>query len=84
MRAIGSIVFGFRWVVLIDFDGERTIRRVRFIGERPYANRMQYLSEPVGLLDGGAVEGCEWVSSWEPYRIFAAKRFPTYPLEGWE
>lgn len=84
LRAIGSRLFGLRWVVLVDFDGERTVRRVKFLNGKPYANRWRYMPAPVDLEDDGAAKGCAYVECWQPYTAFAPKRFPTYSGSGWK
>ena len=85
LRAIGSILFGLRWVVLVDHDGERSVRRIRFYGGKPAARRFPHLNETdVWLEDGGSAEGVIYVHSWEPYDPFAPKRFPTYSGSGWK
>lgn len=81
LRAIGSRLFGLRWVVLVDHDGERSVRHIRFSGGQPVARRM---SSDVWLKDDGSAEGVSYVHCWEPYDPSAPKRFPKHSGGGWK
>lgn len=76
-RAFLSVAFGIRWVVLVDFDGERNVRRVRWQGGRACAARWSFATRDIYLADGGLAEGASYVVAWEIYDPFAPKRLPT-------
>ena len=78
MRSALSATLGWRWVVLVDYDGDRNIRRVKFRGGRPYASRLGFSIRDVWLLDNGKLDNGEWVEAWEPYDPGAEKLWPTY------
>lgn len=71
--------FGIRYVVLIDFDGERNIRRVVWRGGQACAWRVGLGISMVQLLDGGRVRGVSYVSGWAPYDAAAPKTLPSFP-----
>lgn len=72
-----TTLFGYRYVVLVDHDGGRTIRVVRFMNGKPYACRRSFGIRDVFLLDGGGLENGAYVKRWEPYEPCAAKQWPT-------
>lgn len=76
-RYVASL-FGARFVVLIDRDGERNIRRIKFCGGRPFAARFGFGIANVWLLDGGGVVGACYVVSWVPYYPFAPRQWPSH------
>ncbi len=68
---------GYRFVVLIYYNGRRAVRRIRFGGGRPYARVYAMLPETdCWLNDGGSVDGPSYIDGWEPYEPFAARRWP--------
>lgn len=76
-RKLTTELFGWRWVMLIDHDGARRVRRVEFMGGRPFARRHPYDIANAMLLDGGAVAGVSYVTGWEPYEPGAEPVWPS-------
>ncbi|TIS17858.1 MAG: hypothetical protein E5X10_01935 [Mesorhizobium sp.] len=82
VRRLRSWLFGTRYVVLVDFDGERHVRQIRFVGGKPYANRFEYVGRQCWLEDNGALTGQPaYVDRWEPYIPGAPGRFPVYSAQ---
>lgn len=77
-RYLASAIFGVRWVVLIDFDGLRNIRMIRWEGGLPIAYRLSFKLRRVGLLDNGRVRNGSYVHGWEPYAPLASKKWPKF------
>lgn len=59
-------LFGVRSVVLIDYDGELSLRMARRLGQRFYARRVGFGLANITLLPGGRTEGPSYVRGWEP------------------
>lgn len=77
-RFIGAALFGWRWVVLVDYQGTRHVRRIKFIAGRPYAAKYGYHIGDSALLDNGQVSGPIYVKRWEPYPLFAERQWPIF------
>lgn len=77
-RFIGQTLFGWRWVVLIDFDGERNLRRIKGQSGRSRVSRHVHLGDDCLLLDGGKIKGVCYVHGWEPYIPFATPIYPEF------
>lgn len=75
-RWLCSRLFGWRYVTLIDFDSAVNVRRVEFMGSKPFARRVAFDIGNVVLLDGRKVTGVSYVTSWEPYEPLGEKRWP--------
>lgn len=78
LRIAASAVFGWKWVCLVDSDGEVVVRRVRWMGDAPYAERIGFNIHPVRLLDEGKVQKHygEYVDAWRPYDPRQPKELP--------
>jgi hypothetical protein len=76
LRRCVSSIFGTRWVILIDHDGDRFVRRMYFRGGQAMANR--YSHRPIRLLDNGAVRGVSYVHGWMPYYPAGPKKVPAF------
>jgi hypothetical protein len=78
-RLLKNLIFGTRYVVLIDHDGERTVREIKFSGGKPYVTRHAYgIGGCILADDGKFVSKPCYVDAWEPYDLDAPKRYPTY------
>ena len=68
-RYLTSKLFGFRWVVLIDFDGKRHIRLAKIQDYNWVANRLRL--RRVTLLDNGEIrDHGGYVARWKPHVPF--------------
>lgn len=79
LRYLASIIFGTTWVVLIDHDGSRHVRRIRWQGGVATAERVGFDIRRVQLLDHGKIGNGAYVHAWEPYSPLAARRWPIPP-----
>jgi hypothetical protein len=70
---------GMRYVILVDHDGARHVRRVIWRGGKPFAVRMGFGIRTVGLEDNGAVSNGCYVDRWEPYEPLAERSWPRVP-----
>ena len=76
-RYLRSKLFGTKFVVLIDFDGEQNIRALKFMGGRFFVYRWSFLEGLTEIKDNGTIDGPSYVKSWKPYIPFKSKRiFP--------
>jgi len=66
MRKLFNQLFGTRYVILFDTDGEIRIVRVRELGNHlVYTERDNEGSKIIELLPDGTAPGSEYVKTWE-------------------
>ncbi len=76
IRFVRYHLFGTRFVSLVDYDGQITVSRVRFIGEICVATRV-FGVKTVELLDNGLIRNGSYVDHWLPYKpSFSRKNYP--------
>lgn len=62
-RTIMHNLFGTKYVILTDLDGERNIRRAKKIGKKMFASRM--FKNDVILENDGKCYGTRYCTKWE-------------------
>jgi hypothetical protein len=75
-KRIRTALFGTRWIVLIEDDGECSVKKVEFMNGRAMVNRYTHSCYPVLLLADGIATGGYRSLRWEPYDPSAPKRWP--------
>lgn len=79
MRSILSGLLGWRYVILIDYDGTATVRRAYRDGIRWRARRQPGDGSPVCLYGDDTVGNTLYVCRWWPYLGWPRDEFPA----GW-
>lgn len=79
-RSIGSALFGWRYVTVIDCWGGRKVKRIEWIGDQAFARWCDYDIANVMLFDDGRTGGVSYVTAWKPYEPGAPRVWPSYAL----
>ena len=64
MHRLFARLFGWKYALLIHFDGKVSKTRVRHIGNGRIYGKVY--GRKVFLLDGGDIAGCSYIDAWEP------------------